>query len=85
MKTAAKVFIIIGIVLEFYLIVPLIVGVIALKKLKRAQNKDELVTIGVLTLIFCSMVGGILMLCIPEEDLNRPMLNDNDFIDRTIE
>ena len=68
MKTAAKVFIILGMVFTFYLIIPLIVGFIALKKLKTATSKQELTGIAVVTLIFCSLIGGILMLCLNDKD-----------------
>lgn len=71
MKTAAKVFIIIGIVTGFWLIVPLIVGIIALKKLESASSHSELVGIGVVTLIFCSLLGGLFMLLVKDEDLNN--------------
>ena len=64
MKTAAKVFIIIGMICQFYLILPLIFGFIALSKMK----KNEL-TIGwkVCTLIFVNIIAGILLLCMPAE------------------
>lgn len=68
MKTAAKVFIILGMICTFYLIIPLIVGFIALKKLKTATSKQELTGIAVVTLIFCSLIGGILMLCLNDKD-----------------
>lgn len=45
------------------------VGGFALHKLKTANQKSDLTLIAVLTILFCSMVGGILMLCIPEEQL----------------
>lgn len=48
-----------------------IVGAIALKKLNTATNKDQLVGIGVCTLIFCSLIGGILMLCLTDADLKQ--------------
>lgn len=69
MKTAAKVFLIISMVCGFWMIIPLIVGAIALKKLNTATKKDELVGIGVCALLFCGLVSGILMLCIKDEDL----------------
>lgn len=58
---------IIGIFSSF---VPIIVGGIALRKLSVAQSHDDLVAIGIITLILCSLIGGILMLCIKDEDLN---------------
>ena len=69
MKTAAKVFIILGMILGFYTILPLIFGFIALKKLKTATKKDELTVTAILTLIFCSPIGGVLMLCLKDQDL----------------
>lgn len=70
MKTAAKVFIIIGMVFGAIAIFPLVVGAIALGKLGTAQNKNELTTIAILTLIFCSPIAGILMLCMSDDDLS---------------
>ena len=69
MKTAAKVFIILGMICGFWAILPLIFGIIALKKLKTATTKDELTTTAILTLLFCNLIGGILMLCLKDEDL----------------
>lgn len=68
MKTAAKVFIIIGMVFTFYLIVPVIVGAIALSKMKKATSRDELTGIGIVTLLFCNILGGIFLLCTKDED-----------------
>jgi len=69
MKTAAKVLIIISMVCGFWMIIPLIVGAIALKKLNTASSKNELTGIAVCTLLFCSLIAGILMLCLKDEDL----------------
>lgn len=66
--TAAKIFIIIGMVLQFYLVYPLIVGTIALNKLKLAQEKKNLTTIGIISIFLCSIIGGILILSIDEKD-----------------
>ena len=65
MKTAAKVFIIIGMVFGFYSILPLIFGFIALSKMKKNQ-----MTTGwkVCTLIFVNIIAGILLLCMPKEE-----------------
>lgn len=69
MKTAAKVFIILSMIGGFWMIFPLVIGIIALKKLNNATKKDELTGIAIVTLLFCSLIGGILMLCIDEKDL----------------
>ena len=64
MKTAAKVFIIIGMIAGCYTVLPLIFGFIVLGKMK--NNK---LTTGwkVVTLIFVSLLGGIFLLCDKEE------------------
>lgn len=69
MKTAAKVFIILGMIFGCIAILPLIVGGIGLSKINSAKDRSELVGIGVCVLLFCSLLGGIFMLCIPNEQL----------------
>ena len=69
MKIAAKVFIILSMIGLCFLIVPIIVGAIALHKLEKATSKNDLIVIGVLTILFCSVIGGILMLCMSEDEL----------------
>ena len=69
MKTAAKVCIIIGIVFGFWMILPLVFGILALNKLNTATKKEELVGMGVCALLFCSTLGGIFMLCVTDEEL----------------
>ena len=76
MKTAAKVFIIIAMIITFWLIIPIIVGSIALNKLKTAQSKNELTGIGICTIFFCSLLGGIFMLCISDEELAKQIDKD---------
>lgn len=71
MKKAAKVFIIIGMIVQGILIVPIIVGAIALKKLNAATTKSELTGIGIVTLLFCNLIGGILLLSMSDEDLQK--------------
>lgn len=71
MKKASKVFVIIGMALGFFLIVPLAIGVNALDKINTAKKKEELKTIAILTLFFCSFLGGIFMLLIDDDDLKE--------------
>jgi hypothetical protein len=91
MKTTCKIFIYLSIIFGFYLIVPIIVGIIALEKLDSAKSREEIKTIGILTLIFCSVVAGIIMLCIDDNELkeneviedenskdNKPIIQDNE-------
>ncbi len=68
MKKAAVVFIWVGMIMQFFLIYPIVVGALALKKLKSANTKNDLQTMGIITTFFCSLLGGIFMLCIPEEE-----------------
>lgn len=65
MKTLAKVFIIIGMVCQFFLIVPLIVGFIALKKMKTQKPSTAM---SVVVLIFCNLLAGIFLLLSKEEE-----------------
>jgi len=71
MKTAAKIFIIISMVVGCWLIFPLIVGGIALSRLNKATSKDELVGVAICTLLFCNTIAGILMLCMSDDDLRE--------------
>ena len=68
MKTAAKVFTIIGMVASFWTIVAPIVGFLALRKMKTATCKKDLTVMAVLNLIFCNLIGGVLMLLLKDED-----------------
>lgn len=69
MKTAAKVFIIIGMIVGAISILPLVFGGITLSKMKKATTASELKAWGIVDLIFCSLVGGILILCLKDSDL----------------
>jgi len=69
MKTASKVFIWIGMIIQFFLIYPIVIGIFALKKINSATSRDELQTWGIITTLFCSLLGGIFMLCLKDTDL----------------
>ena len=69
MSKAAKIFIWIGMIIQFFLIFPIVIGVLALNKINQAKSKNELQTLGVLTTLFCSALGGVFMLCIKDEEL----------------
>ena len=64
-KTAAKVFIIIGMIVGFWTILPLIFGGIALKQMKTQKPSTGL---SVCVLLFCSLLGGIFLLCSKDEE-----------------
>lgn len=74
MRKAAKVFIWIGMICEFFLIFPIIVGIMSLKKINRATSRAELQDFGIITLLFCSVLGGFFMLCMEDADC-KPVQN----------
>ena len=74
MKTAAQVFIIIGMVCGFWAILPLIFGGIALSQMSKGQRPSTGMSICVL--LFCNMIGGILLLCAKDEDFYNPNMNN---------
>lgn len=63
MKTAAKVFTIIGIITTFATIIGPIIGFLCLKKMK---NGEKSVGLAVCNILFCNVLGGIFMLLIKE-------------------
>lgn len=73
MKKLAIAFIILSMVFTFWLILPLIFGVIALKKLKTAKTAHDLTGWGIVTLFFVSRVAGIMMLVMTDEDLQEDL------------
>ncbi|WP_406618125.1 hypothetical protein ACJA27_00935 [Mycoplasmopsis lipophila] len=68
MLKVAKIFIIIGMVLLCWLIIPVIVGILALQTINKAKSRKDLTSMGIITLLFCSLVGGILMLCVNDDE-----------------
>lgn len=71
MKTAAKVFIVIGMIFTFYLIFPIVLGVLAIKKIDSATSSSELLGWAIATIFLVSTLGGIFMLFIKDEDLKE--------------
>ncbi len=69
MLKTAKVFIILGMIFQFYLIFPIILGVLALSKLKEAKTANDLKGYGIVCLILVNTIAGILMLCAKDEDV----------------
>lgn len=69
MKTAAKVFIIIGMIVGCWYVLPIIFGAIALKKMKTAKPG---VGFSICVLIFCSGLGGIFLLCSKASEYGTP-------------
>ena len=74
MKTAAQVFIIIGMVCGFWMILPLIFGGIALSQMGKGTRPST--GMSVCVLLFCSLIGGILLLVAKDEDFYLPNMNN---------
>ena len=62
MKTAAKVFNILSIIFGFYLIYPLVLGIIANKKLNECKDIKSIHNWGIVVLLFVNLISGIIML-----------------------
>ena len=71
MKTAAKIFIILGMIGGCLAILPLIFGGITLSKMNTATSASELKVWGILDIFFCGIIGGILVLCLKDSDLAK--------------
>ncbi|MBU4689834.1 hypothetical protein [Mycoplasma zalophidermidis] len=61
LKTITKVFLIISIIFGFWLIFPLVLGILALKKLD-SNDSDEILVWGIISLLFVNLISGILMI-----------------------
>ena len=62
MKLLAKIFTIIYMIAGGIAIIPLILGIVALKRLNTAKTRSELLGIGILNILFGNILGGIFML-----------------------
>ncbi len=65
MKKAAKVFIVLGMLFQFWMVLPLIVGAIALGKMKKAKPS---VGMGICLILFVNPLAGIFTLCSRESE-----------------
>lgn len=57
------------IIVGFVCLIPFIVGIIAYRKLDTAMYHNQLVGIGIVTLLFCNLIAGILILVMHDSDL----------------
>ncbi len=71
MKTLAKFFIVLGMIFKFYLIFPIIIGIISINKINNARSTSDIQIFGILSAIFVSLLGGVFMLCIKDSDLGN--------------
>ena len=77
MRTAAKVFIIIGLILRCFLVYPVIVGIIALRKIEN-DSPCEYKEFAILVCLFCSLLGGAFMLSMSQEKTKVAVTNKNE-------
>lgn len=49
-----------------------VVGAFALRQLAKAKQPSDLTAMAIITMLFCSLIGGILMLCIPANEFQTP-------------
>lgn len=59
-------------------LIVLLISICALSELNKARKHSDLVVIGVLTMIFCSFLAGLLMLLIKDEELQSDLEEDEE-------
>lgn len=60
-----------------YLITAIIIDITAIRKLDKVTKNSDLTAIGILSLIFGNLLGGIFILCVSNKDLSENRLNSN--------
>jgi hypothetical protein len=79
MKKAAKIFLVIGMLLTFFLIYPPFIGITAYRKLDDENTTQEDLTLwGILSLFFVSPIAGLLILLLKPEDLDQSQSMNGD-------
>jgi hypothetical protein len=79
MKKAAKIFLVIGMLLTFFLIYPPFIGITAYRKLDDENTtKEDLTLWGILSLFFVSPIAGLLILLLKPEDLDQSQSMNGD-------
>lgn len=73
-----KVFLIIGMVLTFYLIFPIVLGVMTIKKIHSSNDPEEIRNWGIISLIFVNFVGGVLILASDSSRSANKNLNESE-------
>lgn len=61
--------------LRIFSLAPVAIGIFSLLKIERVKSKKDLIPYAILTIIFCSPLAGIFMLCINEVDLKLNTYN----------
>lgn len=79
-KELIKTFLVIGMVVTFYLIFPVVLGIITIKKIENSEDPEEIKKWGTISLFCVSLVAGLLILTsdigeIGNENINRKESN----------
>ncbi|ENY68965.1 Uncharacterised protein [Mycoplasmopsis bovigenitalium] len=61
-KQLAKIFTILYIVVAWLAIIPLIIGVLTLKKIEQEMSKDDKLLYGILNIVFGNLISGVCLL-----------------------
>ncbi|WP_096387074.1 hypothetical protein [Mycoplasmopsis bovigenitalium] len=61
-KQLAKIFTILYIVVAWLAILPLIIGVLTLKKIEQEMSKDDKLLYGILNIVFGNLISGVCLL-----------------------
>lgn len=83
MKSVAKVFIILSMIFGCILILPIVIGALTLSNMEKAKCKDDMMVWGILCLFFCSIIAGILILCMSEDEFKNPIVGTSNNYDIT--
>ena len=75
MRKAARVFLILGMIFQCYLIFPIVLGIFANRRLSTAKTSEELKGWGILSIFFISVLGGVFMLCVKDEELQENIVS----------
>lgn len=70
MLKVSKVLIILSMIFGAIFIFPIFIGVYGLRRLKEAQTTSDLRTPGIIVLLFCNLISGVLMLVATQEDID---------------
>lgn len=69
--------------LFLFTLIPIVVGACSLYRLSICKNKKDLIVVGILTIIFCSVLGGAFMLGIPDNEFEKKSSNTNTYYNKT--
>lgn len=62
-------------VISIYYLVPVVLDIVSLWRLKVSKSRTEYIVWGIIDLIFCGLIPGILILCIPQSEIGNQVSN----------